>query len=255
MRSGIDHCCRMVHHYYGSFQFSAAESLRILFFFYALIILLIHCPFSFNRNKGGFFFKTNRGLEMDSPTSAAIYDSLLWCRWRWWQQSFFQSTRIASLFWCFFISISSWYALPLKENGILHHLIDAFLLLSKKKEGLAILIHRNLHHLSDAFFSFPLKQAGVSDLFLHHLFDSFLWNSASVLWCISSYLNGNTTHLIDSLYLLLHHISDASFSFKVNRGCYFIIFLMQFYSLRWDWLIYHGITVFFNGSRWQQGIS
>lgn len=180
MRSGIDHCCRMVHHYYGSFQFSAAESLRILFFFYALIILLIHCPFSFNRNKGGFFFKTNRGLEMDSPTSAAIYDSLLWCRWRWWQQSFFQSTRIASLFWCFFISISSWYALPLKENGILHHLIDAFLLLSKKKEGLAILIHRNLHHLSDAFFSFPLKQAGVSDLF----FASSIW-FIFVEFCIS----------------------------------------------------------------------
>lgn len=33
MRSGIDHCCRMMHHYYDSFQFSAAESLRILFFF------------------------------------------------------------------------------------------------------------------------------------------------------------------------------------------------------------------------------
>ena len=34
MRSGIDHCCRMMHHYYDSFQFSAAESLRILFFFF-----------------------------------------------------------------------------------------------------------------------------------------------------------------------------------------------------------------------------
>lgn len=149
-------------------------------FFYALIILLIHCPFSFNKNKGGFFFKTNRGLEKDSPTSAAVYDSLLWCWWRWWQQSFFQLTRTASLFWFFFISISSWYALPLKENGILHHLIDAFLLLSKKKEGLAILIHRNLHHLSDAFFSFPLKQAGVSDLF----FASSIW-FIFVEFCIS----------------------------------------------------------------------
>lgn len=57
MRSGIDHCCRMMHHYYDSFQFSAAESLRILFFFYALIILLIHYPFSFNRNNGGFSLK------------------------------------------------------------------------------------------------------------------------------------------------------------------------------------------------------
>lgn len=157
MRSGIDHCCRIVHHYCGSFQFSAAESLRILFFFYTLIILLIHCPFSFNRNKGGFFFKTNRGLEMDSPTSAAIYDSLLWCRWRWWQQSFFQSTRIASLFWCIFISISSWCTLSLKENGILHHLIDSFLLLLKKKEELILLIHHDLHHYSDAFLPILMK--------------------------------------------------------------------------------------------------
>lgn len=164
-------------------------------FFYALIILLIHCPFSFNKNKGGFFFKTNRGLEKDSPTSAAIYDSLLWCRWRWWQQSFFQSTRIASLFWC----ISSIYCI-------------------------IFLMHS---------FSFLWnKQRWV--IFLHHLCDSFLLDFASLLWCISSYFNGNTTHLIDSLYLLLHHISDASFSFKVNRGCYFIILLMQFYLWRSD---------------------
>lgn len=119
-------------------------------------------------------------------------------------------------------------SLFLKKNGILHHLIDSFLLLLKKKEGLIILIHYNLHHFSDVFFFFPLKQTEASDLFLHHLCDSFLWNFASVLWCISSYFNGNTTHLIDSSYLLLHHISDASFSFKANRGCYFIILLMQF---------------------------
>lgn len=244
MRSGIDHCCRMMHHYYGSFQFSAAESLRILFFFYALIILLIHYPFSFNRNKGGFFFKTNRGLEMDSPTSAAIYDSLLWCRWRWWQQSFFQSTRIASLFWCIFISISSWCTLSLKENGISSWSASLFWCISSIY-CIIFLMHS---------FSFLWnKQRWV--IFLHHLCDSFLLDFASLLWCISSYFNENTTHLSDSLYLILHHISDASFSFKVNRGCYFIIFLMQFYSLRWDWLIYHGITVFFNGNRGQQGKS
>lgn len=210
-------------------------------FFYALIILLIHCPFSFNRNKGGFFFKTNRGLEMDSPTSAAIYDSLLWCRWRWWQQSFFQSTRIASLFWCIFISISSWCTLSLKENGISSWSASLFWCISSIY-CIIFLMHS---------FSFLWnKQRWV--IFLHHLCDSFLLDFASLLWCISSYFNENTTHLSDSLYLILHHISDASFSFKVNRGCYFIIFLMQFYSLRWDWLIYHGITVFFNGSRGQQ---
>lgn len=103
-------------------------------------------------------------------------------------------------------------------------------------------------------FSFLWNKQGQVT-FLHHLCDSFLLDLASLLWCISSYFNENTTHLSDSLYLILHHISDASFSFKVNRGCYFIIFLMQFYSLRWDWLIYHGITVFFNGNSGQQGIS
>lgn len=100
-------------------------------------------------------------------------------------------------------------------------------------------------------FSFLWNKQGKWP-FLHHLCDSFLLDLASLLWCISSYFNENTTHLTDSLYLILHHISDASFSFKVNRGCYYIIFLMQFYSLRWDWLIYHGITVFFNGNRGQQ---
>lgn len=103
-------------------------------------------------------------------------------------------------------------------------------------------------------FSFLWNKQGQVT-FLHHLCDSFLLDLASLLWCISSYFNENTTHLSDSLYLILHHISDASFSFKVNRGCYFIIFLMQFYSLKWDWLIYHGITVFFNGNSGQQGIS
>lgn len=82
-------------------------------------------------------------------------------------------------------------------------------------------------------FSFLWNKQGQV-IFLHHLCDSFLLDFASLLWCISSYFNENTTHLSDSLYLILHHISDASFSFKVNRGCYFIIFLMQFYSLRWD---------------------
>lgn len=203
---------------------------------------------------------------MDSPTSAAIYDSLLWCRWRWWQQPFFQSTRIASLFWCIFISISSWYTLSLKENGILHHFIDSFLFLLKKKRGTnptdsswsASLFWciSSIYYIIFLMHSFSFlwnKQGQVT--LLHHLCDSFLLDLASLLWCISSYFNENTTHLTDSLYLILHHISDASFSFKVNRGCYFIIFLMQFYSLRWDWLIYHGITVFFNGNSGQQGIS
>lgn len=147
-------------------------------FFYALIILLIHYPFSFNRNKGGFFFKTNRGLEMDSPTSAAIYDSLLWCRWRWWQQSFFQSTRIASLFWCIFISISSWCTLSLKENGILHHLIDSFLLFLKKKEELILLIHHDLHHYSDAFLLY------ITSSFWCILFLFFETNRSKWSFCI-----------------------------------------------------------------------
>lgn len=121
---------------------------------------------------------------------------------------------------------------------LMHFYINLFLMHSFFKRKwyfimicIIILMHffYILHHLSDAFFSFPLKQAGVSDLFLHHLCDSFLLDFASLLWCISSYFNENTTHLADSLYLLLHHIFDASFSFKVNRGCYFIILLMQFY--------------------------
>ena len=143
----------------------------------------------------------------------------------------------------FFISISSWFTFSFKKNGILHHIVDSFLLLLKKKEGLTILIHHNLHHFSDAFLLFITSSFWCILFlsfetnrgkwhFLHHLCDSFLWNFASVLWCISSYFNGNTTHLTDSLYLLLHHISDASFSFKVNRAVISSSYWCNF--IHWD---------------------
>lgn len=60
MRSGIDHCCRMVHHYYGSSQFSAAESLRILFFFTHSSPCWFITLFLLMKTGGGFFFKINR---------------------------------------------------------------------------------------------------------------------------------------------------------------------------------------------------
>ena len=163
----------------------------------------------------------------------------------------------------FFISISSWFTLSFKKNGILHHLIDSFLLLLKKKEGLIILIHCDLHHfsdvlllilhhLSDAFFFFPLKQTGASDLFC----TIFVIHFCGIL---HQYYGAFLPILMEiRLILLIHHIS------------FYITYPMHLFSLKetgavisssyWCNFIYEDQinrlfvrkAVFFNGNRGQQ---
>lgn len=147
-------------------------------FFYALIILLIHYPFSFNRNKGGFFFKTNRGLEMDSPTSAAIYDSPLWCRWRWWQQSFFLIHKnCITVLMHFYINLFLMHSFFKRKwyFASSYWFLSAFL---KKKEELILLIHHDLHHYSDAFLLY------ITSSFWCILFLFFETNRSKWSFCI-----------------------------------------------------------------------